>query len=110
MGLVWETLTATACVLGLAGLGWWLLGRLLRPLQGQSACVLLPGRGGGEGLEQTVRGFIWLRSLGVVKVPILVADLGLDPAGREVALKLCARWPGVVLWPVGALPDYLNIL
>ena len=70
--------------------------------------MLLRGQGDGDGLEQTVRGFVWLRGLGLLRVPILIADLGLDPRGREIALRLCARWPGVILWPVGDLGDYLR--
>ena len=108
MGAGLEAVTAVLCVLGLTGFLWWLLGRLLRPRPGQSAWIMLPGRGDGAELEQSVRGFIWLRSLGVIKCPILFADLGLNPEGRAVALRLCARWPGVVLWPGSDLYGYLK--
>lgn len=108
MGYTLESITAVVCVLGLTGALWWLLGRMLRPLPRGSAFVLLRGRGDGHGLEQTVRGFVWLRGLGVLRVPILIADLGLNVRGREIALRLCARWPGVILWPVGELENYLN--
>ena len=108
MGLTLEVLSAVLCVLGLVGLLWWLLGRILRPLPCGNAFVLLIGRGEGNELEQNVRGFLWLRSLGVLKSAILIADLGLDPRGREIALRLCARWPGVILWPVDDLMDYLK--
>ena len=103
-----EVLGAVLCVLGLTGFLWWLMGRLVRPLPVQSACILLPGRGDGGELEQSVRGFIWLRGLGLVKIPILIADLGLDPEGRRVAQCLCVRWPGVFLWPGSKLHDYWN--
>ena len=108
MGCAMEAAAATLCVLGLTGALWWLLGRMLRPLPGGSAFVLLRGTGEGNGLEQTVRGFIWLRRLGVMNSPILIADLGLNPRGREIALRLCARWPGVILWPAQELADYLK--
>lgn len=108
VALALESLTAVACVLGLSAFLWWLLGRLLRPLPGGSAFVLIRGEGEGVSLEQTVRGFIWLRGLGLLHVPILIADMGLSPSGRELALHLCARWPGVILWPVGELEHYLK--
>lgn len=108
VGTVLETLAAVVCVLGLTGSLWWLLGRLLRPLPCGGACILLKGRGEGESLEQTVRGFLWLRGLGLLKVPILIADLGLNARGRETALRLCARWPEVILWPGEALCEYLT--
>ena len=103
-----ETVAAVLCILGLTGALWWLVGRMLRPLPHGSAFVLLRGRGDGCGLEQTVRGFIWLRGLGLLQAPVLIADLGLTARGREIALRLCARWPGVILWPAEELVRYLN--
>ena len=108
MGCAMEAAAATLCVLGLTGALWWLLGRMLRPLPCGSAFVLLRGIEDGAGLEQTVRGFIWLRGLGVLHAPILIADLGLNARGREIALRLCARWPGVILWPGEDLVHYLK--
>ena len=32
---------------------------------------------------------------------------GLELMERELALRLTARWPGVVLWPASDLPDYI---
>ena len=61
------------------------------------------GRGEGEGLEQQVRCFIWLRSLGLLRCPVVIADVGLSPAGWELALRLTARWPEVILWPAADL-------
>ena len=108
MGCAMEAAAATLCILGLTGALWWLLGRMLRPLPRGSAFVLLRGMGEGTGLEQTVRGFVWLRSLGVLNSPTLIADLGLNPRGREIALRLCARWPGVILWPGEDVIHYLK--
>ena len=95
MEMIWDTLLAAVCVLGLAFVAWWLFGRLFRPMPGQGVRVLIPGRGEGEDLEQTLRAFMWLRGL------------GLTPKGWELALRLTARWPGVVLWPASDLPDYI---
>ena len=107
MEMIWDTLLAAGCVLGLAFVAWWLFGRLFRPMPGQGVRVLIPGRGEGEDLEQTLRAFMWLRGLGLLDCPIIIADLGLTPKGWELALRLTARWPGVVLWPASDLPDYI---
>lgn len=104
----WEGALALICALGLACVGWWLFGLLLRPLPGREVKIVLPGRGDGERLEQQLRGFIWLRGMGLLCCTVVIADIALTPAGRALALRLAARWPGVVLWPVSDLPDYLT--
>jgi len=111
MALAAEILLTAACAGGLMALLWWLLGRLLRPIPAQSGqVVFIPGRGTGDGLEQTLRAHIWLRSLGLLRCPILIADIDLSPEGRELALRLAARWPGVSLLPAGELTEYIHYL
>lgn len=106
MALMIDVLLTAVCTLGLAFLLWWLMGRLLRPICG--ACVILPGRGMGGELEQAVRGFVWLRGLGVLNCTVIIADVDLTPQGREIALRLAARWPDVVLWPADRLDEYIT--
>ena len=107
MGTFWDAALALMCILGLALVGCWLFGLLLRPLPGREAKVILTGRGVGEDLEQQVRSFLWLRGLGLLRCPIIIADAGLTPAGWELALRLTARWPEVILWPASDLGDYI---
>ena len=107
MGVFWDVFWAVACICGLAFVGWWLFGLLLRPLPGRGAKVVLPGRGDGEALEQQVRSFLWLRGMGLLRCPIVIADAGLTPAGWELATRLTARWPEVILWPAGELGEYI---
>lgn len=107
MGAFWDAVWAVACICGLAFLGWWLFGLMLRPLPGREASVVLAGRGAGERLEQQVRSFLWLRSLGLLRCPIVIADAGLTPEGWALACRLTSRWPEVSLWPAGDLGDYI---
>lgn len=107
MGLAGEIVFSVLWILALAFLAWWLLGWLLRPIPAQRARVLIPGRGDGDNLEQSVRGLIWLRGLGLLRCPIVIADVDLTPQGWELALRLTARWPDVVLWPADHLADYI---
>ena len=107
MGEFWEIPLALLCVCGLAFILWWLFGLLLRPLPGRAAKIVLSGRGNGEHLEQMVRSFVWLRGMGLLRCPIVIADMGLTPAGWELALRLTARWPEVILWPASDLGDYI---
>ena len=108
MGTFWDILLAVVCAAGLALVGWWLFGLLLRPLPGREAKVVIPGRGEGEDLEQQVRSFLWLRGLGLLRCPIVIADAGLTPAGWELVLRLTARWPEVVLWPAEDLGELIQ--
>lgn len=107
VGVVWDAALTGICVLGLGFLLWWSVGLVLRPLPGSEARVLIPGRGDGARLEQLVRSLIWLRGLGLLYCPVVIADIDLTPAGRELALHLTARWPDVILWPVGQISEYL---
>lgn len=107
MGPAKDVFFSVIWILILAFLACWLFGRLLRPIPEQRVRVLIPGRGDGNDLEQSVRGLIWLRGLGLLSCPIVIADVDLTPQGWELALRLTARWPGVVLWPADHLADYI---
>lgn len=107
MRLLSDIFVALLCGLGLGFLGWLLFGRLLRPIPDRGIRALIPGQGDGDSLEQAVRALIWLRGLGLLDCPIIIADLGLTHEGRELALRLALRWPGVVLWPGSDLADYI---
>ena len=111
MALAAEILLTAACAGGLTALLWWLFGRLLHPIPAQPGqVVFIPGRGMGDGLEQTLRAYIWLRSLGLLRCPILIADIDLTPEGQELARRMAARWPGVRLLPGEELAEYIHCL
>lgn len=103
-----DILLAFFSMAGLLTAALWLYGWLLRTEFGPESWMLVPGHGSGEGLEQYVRRCVWLRSLGLLDSTIVVADVDLTPAGRELALHLTARWPDVILWPLEELPDYIR--
>ena len=110
MGLCWEAVLATLCVLILIGMVWWLLGRTLRPIPGKKARIFLAGRGDGEQLEQSIRGFMWLRGLGFLHCPIVIVDVDLSQQGYELALHLAEKWPGIAVWPLNHVPYDLKHL
>ena len=104
MGMVWEVMITALCAVGLALCGWWLLGRLLRPLPKAAVWAVIPGWNDGDGLEHTVRALVWLRSMGLLNCPIVIADMNLTPAGRELAARLALRWPCVSVRSAEKLP------
>ena len=104
-----EIFFAAAAATAAALLSWWLLGTLLRPsARTGEVLAVIPGRGDGLRLEQTVRLWVWLLSLGLWSGEIVIADLDLTPAGRELALRLTLRWEQVVLRPADSLQDCME--
>ena len=95
MELFFEVLLAAVCAVGLAGAGWWLVGRLLRPIPGARIRVVIYGEGDGASLEQSVRSLMFLRSLGLLSCPVRIRSRDLNPEGKELARKLARRWPAV---------------
>ncbi len=110
MGLFWEGLLTLLAVLGLAVLGYILFGRLLHPIPGNTICILLMGSGKGERLEGELRSVIWLRSLGLLRCPVVLADTGLDDEGIELTRRLTQRWSEVYFCPIEKLGENLSCL
>ena len=95
MGLFFEICGVLLAAIGIACLIWAAFGRLLLP----GVCpvrAVVTGTGGGDGLEQTVKGLLWLRDAGFWNGVVVIEDGGLDQAGRLLAQTL-ARQDGVEL-------------
>ena len=106
---IWQVVLALLAAAGLLALGWTLFGRLLVPAGGSGAVyAVVPAAGDGSGLEQTVKGLLWLRSGDLARFTIVIADGGLDPAGRAAAAALLARDRGIVLCPADRLGAYIG--
>ena len=86
-------LFAVLAVIGMAVLVWLAYGWLLMPGRCPIRAVV-SAAGVGEGLEQTVKGLLWLRRAGLWHGMISIQDTGLNEAGVMLALML-AREDGV---------------
>lgn len=75
----------------------------VRPGRGERLEAVLRLSGDAPGLEQTLRGLLWLRESGRVRMGILLVDEGLTPEARETAELLCRREAGVRLLSAPAL-------
>ena len=105
---VLEIFLSLLAVFGLFSLGWLAFGRILAPRDFYApAYAVVPARGDGAALEQTVRALLWLRAGELRRYTVVIADDGLDPLGRAVANALVSREPRVILCPMGALTGYL---
>lgn len=84
---------AVLAVFGMACLVWLAYGWLLLPGSCPIRAVVLAD-GGGEGLEHTVKGLLWLRRTGLWRGSVAIRDAGLNPEGLMLARAL-ARQDGV---------------
>ena len=94
---VLELFLSLLAVFGLFSLGWLAFGRILAPKDFYApAYAVVPARGDGAALEQTVRALLWLRAGELRRYTVVIADDGLDPLGRAVANALVSREPRVI--------------
>ena len=106
---IWQVPLALLAAAGLLALGWALFGKLLAPAgAGAPVYAVVPAAGDGGALEQTVKGLLWLRGGELARFTIVIADGGLDPAGRARAAALLARDRGIVLCPADRLGAYIG--
>ncbi|BDF68463.1 hypothetical protein AAEU42_06670 [Pseudoflavonifractor phocaeensis] len=108
MRAILEIVLSLLAVMGLLSLGWILFGHILTPAGGGRACCVVPGTGDGGDLEQAVTGVLWLRGGGLIKGTVVIADCGLNAAGKAVAAALTLREPGIDVCPAADLPDYIR--
>lgn len=89
MALFLELLVALLAAFGLVCLGWLAFGRMVLPVggEGMTVCAVVPAKGDGGGLEQTVSGLLWLRRSGLWRGRILIVDRGLSQEGLAVARR-----------------------
>ena len=87
---IYQFLAILLAAFGLVSLSWLALGALLLP--GRCAArFVVSARDGGEGLEQTVKGLLWLRRTGLWRGEIVIEDCGLDGDGAALARALAGN-------------------
>lgn len=103
-----EIILSLLAVFGLFSLGYLAFGKALAPDgRGESAYAVVPAKGDGAALEQTVKGLLWLRGGELQRYTVVIADAGLDAEGRTVASLLANQEPKVVFCPMEELEHYL---
>ena len=93
MALFCELFGLLLAAFGIVSIIWVAAGRLLLPWHCQVRAVV-EGTGSGEGLEQTVKGLLWLRSAGLWRGVVVIENRGLDQTGRLLA-QMLVRQDGV---------------
>lgn len=109
MHIALKVISALLITAGLLGLGWLFFGWLLGPVgkAGRSVAVI-PASGDGDGLEQEVRGLLWLKSGNMAHFTVVIADCGLTEQGRTLAALLQQWEPSLVCCKAEELPRYIS--
>ena len=107
-----QAMVALLAATGLLALAWLCFGKLLLPVSGGAGggavYAVVPVQGEAETLEHDVRGLCWIRGGAAARFTIIIADAGLTPRGRAVALALMGEQGGMVLCPLERLGEYLR--
>ena len=105
---VLEVLLSLLAVFGLFVLGYLTFSHVLSPGRAAApAYAVVPAKGDGAALEQTVKRLLWLRTGVGQCYTVVIADAGLDPQGLTVATLLANAQPRVVLCPMESVTNYL---
>lgn len=96
--VVLELLLGALAAFGLVCLWWLIFGSAVLPAGAQeSGFAVIPARGDGVALDQTVQGLLFLRRNDLYRGSIVILDDGLDDRGRAMARLLCANTAGLLL-------------
>jgi len=108
--IIAEAAVALLAAGGLLLICWLLFGRMLIPVgEGNSRIfTVVPARGGGEELEHTVNGLLWLRRGDLARFTIVIADFGLNEDGFAAVEVLRRRERGLVFCPLADLEQCIK--
>ena len=85
-----QCLAVLLAAFGLVSLGWLAVGALLLP----GVCparMIVEAKGGGDGLEQTIKALLWLRRTGLWWGDVVIEDCGLNRDGVALARALAEQ-------------------
>lgn len=87
---------------------WCLLGLVLLPVFGRSMVTLYYVKGNGEGVEQRVKAYGWLREGRIAGGRLIVVDCGLTEQGIGRVHLLQERYPWLETCQAAAVKDYID--
>lgn len=89
--MFWQVICCTLATAGVILFAWCLVGTFLLPVAGADLTTQYRVQGEATELEQTVRGFTWLRETGVIDMQLQIVDCGLTEAARRRAALLAQQ-------------------
>lgn len=106
--MLWKILLSAGVLAALILAAGWVRYRLYLPLRGSRLYTVLLAQGTGAGLEAQVRGYCLLRSWGLLRTPLILADTGLTEEGRSLAEALSRLDAHILLCGAEALPEIIR--
>ena len=100
MGIFLQIAIAATAIALIFGVFWTVYGSLRTPVRcgrGTGVSTVVTARGSAEGLEQTLKGLIWLEENGIVVARILIVDCGMDEEGLALARLLAKKYANIVI-------------
>ena len=100
MGIFLQIAIASAVATVIFGIFWNIYGALRTPVRCGRGCgvsMVVTAQGNAEGLEQTLRGLVWLAENGIVVARILIVDCGLDEEGLILMRLLTKKYANIVI-------------
>lgn len=100
MPILMQLTIAVVSAAVLFGVIWTVYGSLrtpVRPGRGTQVHTVVTATGRAEGLEQSLRGLIWLTENGFVVTRILLVDRGMDEEGLTLARLLTKKYANIVI-------------
>ena len=91
---------AATAVAVIFGVFWAIYGALRTPVRCGRGCgvsMVVTAAGSAEGLEQTLKGLVWLEQNGIVVARILIVDCGLDEEGLTLSRLLAKKYANIVI-------------
>jgi len=95
-----QVILAAAAAAVIFGIFWTVYGSLRTPVRcgrGTGVSTVVTARGSAEGLEQTLKGLVWLEENGIVVARILIVDCGMNEEGLALARLLTKRHANIVI-------------
>ena len=111
MAHLWQILIAVAAVSVIFGVIWSLFWSLKTPVRcghGTGMSTVLTVQGGAEGLEQTLKGLVWLHENGTMSGQILLVDAGLNDEGRILARLILKKYTGVAFCKAEEVTEWIT--
>ena len=113
MGIFLQIAIAVTAATVIFGVIWMIYGSLRTPVrcgEKASVCTMISVRENAEGLEQTLRGLVWLQENGTLLGRIVIVDCGMDDEGRALTRLAVKKYGNIVICQAEEVREWIEKL